>query len=246
MMNVQINTAIKRARGYWFVDGFTEIAMGGLLILLAGFLLISMRTSQGSFPSWFLSVTGEIAILKIVSLLIVVLILWRLKDHFTYPRTGFVRGKVTVTQIFVILKNLILFLLLPIAGLLIASLLISSTGGVLSSMPVWFPVGLGLLWAVLIVIAGEWMGLPRFRLVGGMILLAGISVGIWQLGMGLPNIPADVRLELLQPPVLESINRALTSLGLILLISGVVLMFSGILTFIRYRRENPQPYTEDA
>jgi len=37
----------------------------------------------------------------------------------------------------------------------------------------------------------------------------------------------------------------LTSLGLILLISGVSLMFSGILTFIRYRRENPQPYTED-
>ncbi len=244
-MNVQIDTAIKRARGYWFVDGFTEIAIGGLLIILAGFLLISMNISQAPFPSWFLSVTGEITILKMVSFLIVVLILWWLKDHFTYPRTGFVRGKITVTQILVIIKNMILFLLLPIIGLLIASLLITSTGSVLSSLPVWFPVGLSLMWAILIVLAGEWMGLHRFRLLGVMILLAGIGVGIWQWAMGLPNIPANIQPKILQPPVLESVNRALTSLGLILLISGVSLMFSGILTFIRYRRENPQPYTED-
>ncbi len=244
-MNVQIDTAIKRARGYWFVDGFTEIAMGGLFIILAGFLLISMDRSRVPFLAWFLSVTGEIAILKIVSFLVVVLILWWLKDHFTYPRTGFVRGKITVTQILVIIKNIILFLLLPILALLIASLLITSTGGVLSSMPVWFPVGLGAIWALLIVLAGEWMGLRRFRLLGGMILLAGIAVGIWQLAMGMPNIPANIQPELLQPPVLESVNRALTSLGLILLISGAILMFSGVVTFIRYRRENPQPYAED-
>src|SRR6266496_1420059 len=115
-MNTQIDIAIKRARGYWFVDGFTEIGIGGLLIILAAFLLVSMSVSQASFPSWFLSVTGEITIVKIVSFLILILILWWLKDHFTYPRTGFVRGKITVTQIFVILKNMILFLLLPIVG----------------------------------------------------------------------------------------------------------------------------------
>src|SRR5574339_914352 len=131
-MNAKIYTAIKRARGYWFVDGFTEIAMGGLLILLAGCLLISMKTSQVPFPSWFLSVTGEIAILKMVSFLTVILILWWLKDHFTYPRTGFVRGKITATQIFVVLKNIVLFLLLPVAGLLLASLVITSTGSVLA------------------------------------------------------------------------------------------------------------------
>jgi Zn-dependent protease len=90
------------------------------------------------------------------------------------------------------------------------------------------------------------MGLDRFRLLGGMILLTGIGVGIWQLAIGLPNIPTYIQPEILQPPVVESIRRALTSLGIILLITGVILMFSGILTFIRYRRENPQPYAEDA
>ncbi len=245
-MNAQIDTTVKRARGYWFVDGFTEIATGGLFIILASALFISRNTSQAPFLSWFLSVTGEIIIVKIVSFLIAILILWWLKDNFTYPRTGFVRGKITATQIFITIRNMILFLLLPIIGLLIVSLVITSTGSVLSSMPVWFPIGLGLIWAVLIVLAGEWMGLSRFRLLGGMILLAGIGVGIWQLAMGLPNLPANAQPDILQPPLLDSINRSLMSLDLILLISGVILMLSGVLTFIHYRKENPQPCAEDA
>jgi len=243
-MNVKIDTAIKRARGYWFVDGFTEIALGGLLILLGGFLLINIKTSQAAFPSWFLSVTREITLLKITSFVVVVLILWWLKDHFTYPRTGFMRGKIRMTQILVIVKNMIFFLLLPGVGLLIASLLVTSTGSVLSSMPVWLPIGLGLIWAILIVLAGGWMGLPRFHLIGGMLLLAGIGVGIWQLTMGLPNVPANVQPELLQLPVLESISRTLTSLGMTLLITGLILTCSGLLTFIRYQRENPPPSAE--
>ncbi len=239
-MNVQIDTAIKRARGYWFVDGFTEIAAGGLFVLLAGLLLFSRNASQASFPSWFLSVAGEISIAKFFGLLITVLVLWWLKDHFTYPRTGFVRGKrVTAAQVLIIIRNAFLFLLLPIFGLLNAS-----ASSVLSSMPAWFPVGLGLLWAVLCVLAGEWMGLRRFQLLGVLILLAGMAVGFWQFAMGLPAFPANIQPGILQPPVLESINRTLTSLGFLTLVSGVILMVSGVTTFLRYRRENPIPYTE--
>jgi hypothetical protein len=245
-MNMQIDTVIKRARGYWFVDGFTEMAAGGLFVLLAGILLIRRNAPQASFPSWFLSVAGEISIAKFFGLLVVILILWWLKDHFTYPRTGFVRGnRVTAAQVFIMIRNAILFLLMPIFGLLAASLLIASTGSVLSSMPAWFPVGLGLLWAVLSVLAGEWMGLRRFRLLGAMILLAGMVVGIWQYAMGLPAFPANVQPGILQPQVLEIINRTLTSLGFLTLASGAILMFSGLVTFLRYRKENPIPYTEE-
>ncbi len=244
-MNVQIDTTVKRARGYWFVDGFIEIATGILFIILAVFLLISMSTSQESFVSWFLSVTGEIIIVKIISFTIVILALWWLKDNFTYPRTGLVRGKITGTQILVLIKNMILFLLLPIIGLLIASLLATSTGSVLSSMPVWFPAGLGVLWGILLVLASEWMGLRRFRWMAIFILLTGIGISIWQWTMGLPNIPTTVQPDLLQPAVLESINRSLTNLGYLLVGAGVIFLVSGILTFLRYRAENPQPYTEE-
>jgi hypothetical protein len=245
-MNMQIDATIKRARGYWFVDGFIEIAAGVLFIILAIFMLISMNTSQASFTSWFLSVTGEIVIVKLVSFVVVVLILWWLKDHFTYPRTGLVRGRITMNQILVLLKNLILFLLLPIIGMLIASLLVTSTNSVLSSMPVWFPAGLGVLWGILLAFAGEWMGLRRFRWMAGVILILGIGIGIWQWTMGLPNIPVNIQPDLSQPAVLESINRSLVSLGYMLIGSGIVFLISGILTFMRYRKENPQPYEEEA
>jgi hypothetical protein len=95
------------------------------------------------------------------------------------------------------------------------------------------------------VLAGEWMGLRRFRLVGTIILLAGMAVGLWQFAMGVPAFPANMGSGILQPLVLESINRTLTSLGLLTLISGVILMLSGLVTFLRYRKENPIPYTED-
>jgi hypothetical protein len=245
-MNVQIDNAVKRARGYWFVDGFIEIAAGVLFIILAVFLLLSMNSSQTSISAWFLSVTGEVIILKTVSFVIVVLILWRLKDNFTYPRTGLVRGKITTAQIFALFKNLIIFLLLPIIGLLTASLLATSTGSVLSSMPIWFPIGLGVLWSILLVLAGEWMGLQRFRWIAVFILLTGIAAAIWQWTMGLPDIPAATQPQLLQQLVLESINRSLTSLSFIMVGSGITFMISGGLTFVQYRKENPQPYEEEA
>ena len=245
-MNKQIDNAIKRARGYWFVDGFTEMVTGGLFVILSVALLLSGGASSATFPSWFLSVAGEISIVKLVSILMAILILLWLKDHFTYPRTGFARGtRITASQILAILRNVILFLLLPIFGLLAASLLITSTGRVLASIPVWFPVGLGILWAVFFVLAGEWMGLRRFRLMGIMILLAGATIGLWQLAIGLLVFPANIQSDISQPVVLESINRALTSLSFLVLITGLILIFSGLITFLRYRRENPTPYVED-
>lgn len=244
-MSTEIESMMKRARAYWFVDGFTEMIAGGLFILLAGILLLRGNALQSPFSSRFLSVIGQISIAKFVGFLVAVLILWWLKDHFTYPRTGFVRGnRVTAAQVLTLIRNVILFLLLPIFGLLAASLIIASPDRVLSSMPVWFPIGVGFIWAVLLVLAGEWMGLRRFRLLGGLVLLTGLTVGFWQFARGLPVFPTNIQLGILQSPVLEVISRALFSLGFLILISGVILMLSGLVTFLHYRKENPTPYTE--
>ena len=237
-MSMQISSALKRARGYWFVDGFIEMAAGVLFILLAGILFIRGHASQPTFTYWFLSVTGEIVIAKVIGILAAILILWWLKDHFTYPRTGFVRGKrIAATQVLVLIGNIILFLLLPILALLTASLLIVSAGNVLASMPVWFPIGAGSIWAVLCVLAAQWMGLRRFRLLAVMILLAGIAIGIWQFAVGLPTFPVNM---------LDSVNRTLTSLSFLILITGATLTISGLVTFLRYRKENPTPYMEES
>jgi hypothetical protein len=245
-MNAQIDAAIKRTRAYWFVDGFTEMAAGGFFILLAGILLLRWNIQQASFPARFLPIVGEISIAKFVGFLIVGLVLWRLKDRFTYPRTGLVRGnRVTTAQVLILIRNIILFLLLPIFGLLALSILIASAGRVLSFMPVWFPIGVGLIWAVLCVWAGNWMGLRRFQIIGVLILLAGIKVGVWQYAMGLPVPPENMQAGIFQPSMLEIINRTMTGLGLLILIAGVILILSGFVTFLRYRKENPTPYSED-
>jgi hypothetical protein len=245
-MNMQIDTAIKRTRAYWFVDGFTEMAAGGFFILLAGILLLRWNAPLTSSPSRFLSIAGEISIAKLFGFLIVALVLWWLKDHFTYPRTGFVRGnRVTTAQILILIRNIVLFLLLPIFGLLAASMLVASAGSVLSSMPVWFPIGVSIIWAVLCVWAGNWMGLRRFQIIGALFLLAGITVGTWQYGMGLPASAENMQAGIFQPATMEILYRSLTSLGLLVLISGITLMVSGFVTFLQYRKENPTPYTEE-
>lgn len=246
-MNVQIDAALKRARGYWFIDGFTEMAAGGLFAILAGILLLSGSVPQASFPYWFLSVTGEIVIAKLIGILIAILILWWLKDHFTYPRTGFMRGKrVTAAQVLVIIRNVILFLFVPILVLIAAALLIASARNVVASMPASFPAALGFIWGGVYELAGEWMGLRRFRLMAVMTVFTGIAIGIWQFTKGLPAFPSKLQSGIFQPIALETINRTLISLGFLLLISGIFLMISGLLTFLRYRKENPIPYAEES
>ncbi len=244
-MNTQIDNAIKRVRGYWFIDGFTEMAIGGFFILLAALLLLSGSASPATFSSWFLSVAGEISIAKFIGIVTGILLLWWLKDHFTYPRTGFVRGKrITAVQILVIIRNILLFLLVPILGLLAASLFALSASSVLASIPVWFPIGISFIWAVFFALGGRWMDLRRFPVLGGLILLTGIAIGTWQLAIGLPTFPANIQPSISQPFVIEIVNRTLASLGFLVLISGIILTISGFIIFLRYRKENPSPYAE--
>jgi hypothetical protein len=254
-MDGQIDQAMKRARGYWFVDGFTEIIAGGLLVLLGGVLLLHGIAPLNSFIAQFGSVAGDVTIIKVFGIIAAILILWWLKNRFTYPRTGFVRGKrVPAAQMLTFAGKTILVLILPMLALVAAFLFVPSVRGLLFSMPAWFPAGLGVILAVLTILAGEWMGLRRFRLLGIWILLTGIAAGVWQLVVGLPNVPTEVLqssplnalAEVLWAPLTESINRTFASTGLLILVSGMAFVLSGVATFLRYRKENPVPYEEEA
>jgi len=234
-MSTQIDTAIKRGRGYWFVDGFIEMFAGGLLILLGAILLLRGLAPQDSFLAQFISVASEIAMVKVVGIFMAILALWWLKDRFTYPRTGFVRGKrMPMVQILAFFRNGFLVLALPALGLIAVIFLLRPLQGALFSMSIWFPVGLGVLWAVLCVLSGKWLGLRRFWLLGALIGLTGIAAGAWQFVIGWANIPVET-----------AIYRTFASVGLLTLVSGVVFLLSGVATFLRYRKENPVPYQEE-
>jgi hypothetical protein len=232
-MNTQIDSAVRAGRGYWFVDGFTEMLGGGLFTLLGGILVLRNLLSGGALLAGFASLAADIVLIKFIGLIVIALSLWWLKDRFTYPRSGFVRGKrITTAQALTFLRNALLILLLPLLVLAAAISLLNSFDAFLAWLPIWLPVFIGALWGVLAILAGRWLGLKRFILLGGLILLTGLLTGAWQLALGFPAA-LDASLE-----------RIILGISMLTLVCGLLFTASGLVTFLRYRRANPRPYEE--
>ena len=254
-MDNTIDTAVKRGRGYWFVDGFTELLAGVLFVLLGGALLARALIPQDSFLSRFMGIVGDVSVIKVLGFFVAIALLSWLKDRFTYPRTGFARGKrVTFAELAVFVRNIFLLVILPLLACATMFILIPDARVALFSMPAWLPGGLGVLWVVLSWVAAERMGLPRFRWLGAGMLVAGLAVGAWQWAAGFPVVPVEALHadlmgplpEVLRVPLEETVNRAYISLGVLIVPVGVLFAVSGLITFLRYRKENPVPYTEES
>ncbi len=253
-MEKQIDSAVKRGRAYWFADGFSEMIAGIFFIILGAAVHLRGWAGQGGFLSGFSSVAVDIGILKSVTLLAAFLALWWLKDRFTYPRTGYVRGqRVPPAVLLVFLRNIFLVVIIPLLGLIAVLLFVPPARIVLAYIPAGLPAGIGVFLGILCFIAGEWMGLRRFRLLGLLILLTGIAIGAWQLLAGFPALSTEaLRQNFLEPlpdalrsPLDEILVRTFTGMGLLTLASGIGFLLSGSATFIRYRKENPAPYREE-
>ncbi|MGB7538170.1 MAG: hypothetical protein WBM17_06495 [Anaerolineales bacterium] len=254
-MEQQIEAAVKRGRAYWFADGFTEIAGGTFFLLLGGVVLFRGIAGQNAFLSQFASTAMDIGAIKLVTFFVAVLVIWWLKDRFTYPRTGFVEGKrIMLGAILTVIRNVVLVAVLPVLGLLAALIFVPSLRTILSSMPAWFPMGIGIFLGILCYASGEWMGLRRFRVMGLLILLSGLSVGIWQITVGFPTLAAEaLQADWLTPmpdslrvPLEEILSRFFVGMGGLTFAAGVFFCVSGFVTFLRYRKENPAPYREEA
>ncbi len=239
-MDKQIETAVRRGRAYWFADGFTEIAGGIFFLLLGGVVLFRGIAGQDVVLSQFVSTAVDIGAIKLVTLLVAGLVIWWLKDRFTYPRTGIVEGKrVILGAILTFIRNVVLIALIPVLGLLAALIFVPSARTILATIPAWFPMVIGLFLGILCFASGEWMGLRRFRVMGLLILLTGLAVGIRQFAIGFPTLPARAPLD-------EIISRFFAGVGGLTFAAGIFFLVSGLATFLRYRRENPAPYREEA
>jgi hypothetical protein len=254
-MEKQIETAVKRGRAYWFADGFTEIAGGIFFLLLGGIVLFRGIAGQNAVLSQFASTAVDIGAVKMAALLVGVLVIWWLKDRFTYPRTGFVEGKrVMLGAILSFIRNVVLIAVIPALGLIAALVFVPPVRAILATMPAWFPIGIGSFLGILCFGSGEWMGLRRFRVMGLLILLTGLAVGIWQITIGFPAISAEALQanwmaampESLRAPLDEILSRFLSGTGVLTLAAGKFFIVSGLITFLRYRKENPAPYREEA
>ncbi|MBN1438065.1 MAG: hypothetical protein JW929_01540 [Anaerolineales bacterium] len=253
-MDEQIETAVKRGRAYWFADGFTEILGGIFLILVSSVIFLRGIDGQAEFLPQFASTAVDIGLVKLAAFLAIILAIWWLKDRFTYPRTGVVQGKRIMPGIILtFIRNVILAAILPVLGLLAGFVFVPSFRGVLASIPAWLPILVGILWGVLFYSSGEWMGLRRFRIMGGLTLLAGLGVGAWQALLGFPSLAADaLQADWLQPmpeamraSLDELLSRLFVGMSVLSTVTGVILIIAGSATFLLYRRENPFPYREE-
>jgi hypothetical protein len=254
-MEQEILSAMKRGRQYWFVDGFTEMLAGALLGLVGGVACQRGLAPQAPFPTQFLFLSVDVTVAKVVGLSVAALLLWWLKNHFTYPRTGFVRGRqVAATETLAFIGKIIGVGILVLLAAAAAIWFVPTVRLSLFPMPAWLPMALALLWAGLIVVAAEWLGLARFRFVAAWVLLSGIAIGAWQILAGVPPVPPDAFqasawaawTPSLSAALIASLNRTLASVGVLVLLTGVALLASGAVTFFRYRRANPLPYKEEA
>jgi len=86
--NKEINETIKRTKRYWYVDGFSEIGIGLLLVAIILFNYAAGQVRQ----TWL-----QIGLFVIGLPALIILggrgmswIVSRLKEKYTYPRTGYV------------------------------------------------------------------------------------------------------------------------------------------------------------
>lgn len=244
-MNMQIDDVIKKSRGYWLIDGFVEIIVGLFLAILGGVVLFFTRTYPSTFSDWFFSLAGEIPLIKLVGISVGILILWWLKEHFTYPRTGTIKTRrIIFSRVFSIIGSLVTYLLAPILLLLVISLLFYPASTILISLPIWLPIVIGTLWMILLILAGKWLGLQRLQILGGLIMIAGIAISILEpasyfSAASIMNITGS-RSSLSTDYFVQSLLNA----SFLVLASGIILLFSGIATFCRYRKENPTAQKE--
>jgi hypothetical protein len=254
-MEKQIETAVKRGRSYWFSDGFTEMAAGIFFLLLGGVILFRGIAGKNAALSQFASTAVDIGVVKLVALLVAVLVIWWLKDRFTYPRTGFAQGtSVILGAILAFIRNAVLIAVLPLAGLIAALIFVPSVRIIFATMPAWFPMGIGIFLGILCYASGEWMGLRRFRIVGMLMLLTGLVVGAWQITIGFPNLTAEALQadwlgpmpQSLRAPLDDILGRFFAGVGGWTLAAGIFFLVSGFATLLRYRKENPDPYRGEA
>ncbi len=87
--NKEINETIKRTKRYWYVDGFAEIGIGMLLIAIILFNSFVIGQARQPLTQILLSVLGLPAFI-ILGGRGVSWVVSRLKEIYTYPRTGYV------------------------------------------------------------------------------------------------------------------------------------------------------------
>jgi hypothetical protein len=163
-MKNELNKAVQRTQRYWHVDGLTEIAFGGICLMLGAYFYLEAVVPKG-IPLANLLDAGFLLLILAGSLLAGRFVN-AVKTRLTYPRTGYVAYRKAGPYrrwISAALGMLIAFL---------ASALLVSSPGSLDRMPAIT----GLILGAVLLYFGYKVGLMRFYVLSFVSLLAGFGL----------------------------------------------------------------------
>jgi MFS family permease len=214
-MSEQIDGIIRRTRGYWYSDGFVEIAIGGLFALIGGLLFVQSRILPGSILMVAFAV--GVPLLIIGGSLLSKQVVRSLKEHITYPRTGYVayeKKRDTGRRRWIVPA----FALLLALAYVLVDVFTSDTQVDLSRFGVAFTTGL--IAGAAFAYVGYTVGVARFYVLG--VLAAALGVAASLAGLG------------------DVLGTAVLFVGL-----GLAQVISGALVLALYLRRNQQAQEAD-
>jgi hypothetical protein len=165
-MKNDINQAMQRTKRYWHIDGLNEMGLGCLFLLMGLYFFLEFILTPASLFYQFLNVAFVIVVVIIG--LSAGRLINTLKEHLTYPRTGFVAYRQAKG-----IKRWIRALLLFSASAVVAALIIN--------LPIsrnWLPLILGVTVAGAMLYIGNRVGLSRFYILAAISMLAGASIAL--------------------------------------------------------------------
>jgi hypothetical protein len=152
-MDKNLKASQQRAVQYWFVDGLAELSGGVLCLLLALYFVAQQALPASPWIFYVLFIVVSTAAFGIRRLML------RIREHTTYPRTGFVAMK-SGWEDRKTLAIMIIFALFLLA--LNLYLVLSGPQSV-----VWMPALGGLIFAFVFALAGFQTKLGRFYSLAG-------------------------------------------------------------------------------
>jgi hypothetical protein len=166
-MDNDINRAMQRTKRYWHIDGLNEMSLGLLFLLMGLYFFLEVILTPASVLYQILNV--GFVILAVGVALSAGRLINALKEHLTYPRTGYVAYR-QVKGIKRWVRVLLLFAASAMIGALIVNLPISRN---------WHPLVLGVTVAGAMLFIGNRVGLSRFYILAATSMLAGAGIALF-------------------------------------------------------------------
>ena len=205
-MKQELNKSLLRAVQYHYIDGTFEFTFSGLCLVLAAFFYVQAKLPESLISTilmWLFVLiipSGSILINRLVN---------RFKEKVTYPRTGYLSYQKPKGVNKAVKTGFAMGVTAIIGGLMAA--IITRSPQALD----WMPGLTSFVFAFVFAWIGFRSSLPRFLLLGFLLLLSGVLLSV----TGFGNI---------------------LGLSLFYAIAGLLLLVSGALTLRVYLLRNPR------